>query len=60
MGACGAALASLMTQIFANFVIGFIWSPLKENNRIILKSLSPKFAFSEAKKLIAAVTKKIV
>ncbi len=58
MGACGAALASFMTQIFANLVIGFIWRPLRENNRIILKSLSPKFAFSEAKKLIATIIKK--
>lgn len=54
MGACGAALASLVTQIFANFILGFIWKPLKENNVLILKSLSPKFAFCEAKKLILA------
>lgn len=59
LGACGAAIASLMTQIFANFIFGFIWTPLRENNRIILKSLSPKFAFVEARKLVSGITKKV-
>lgn len=59
MGACGAALASLMTQIFANFVLGFIWRPLRENNRIILESLSPKFAFAEARKIVSVITKRV-
>lgn len=60
MGACGAALASLMTQIFTNFILGFIWKPLRDNNRIILKSLSPKFAIEEAKKLLSVITKKVI
>ena len=51
-GGCGAALASLLTQIFANFILGFIWKPLKENNRLILKSLDPRFAFGELKRLL--------
>jgi len=59
MGACGAALASLLTQIFANFILGFIMKPLRENNRIILRSLSPKFAISEAKRLLNALTQKV-
>ena len=58
MGACGAALASLMTQFFANFVFGFIWKPLRDNNGIILKSLSPKFAIDEAHKFILSIAKK--
>lgn len=41
-GACGAALASLLTQFFSNFVLGFLYSPLRENNRMLLKGLSPK------------------
>ena len=40
-GAMGAAVASLLTQIFTNVVIGFIIRPLKENNILLLKSLNP-------------------
>lgn len=57
-GACGAAFASLLTQIFANLILGFIWKPLRENNRMILKSLHPRFAFEEAKKLLGSLLKK--
>ncbi len=52
-GGCGAAFASLLTQIFMNFVLGFIWKPLKDNNRILIKSLSPKIAFGEIRKLLS-------
>lgn len=41
-GACGAACASLLTQIFTNFVLGFVVPELKENNRLLLKGLNPK------------------
>ena len=58
LGACGAALASLMTQVFSNLILGFIWKPLRENNRIIISSLRPKFAFAEAKNLLRVILKK--
>jgi O-antigen/teichoic acid export membrane protein len=57
-GACGAAFASLMTQIFTNLILGFIWKPLRDNNNLILNSLHPQFAFGEAKKLIFMVLRK--
>lgn len=38
----GAAIASVATQIFANFVIGFILKPFYKNNLIMIKSLNPK------------------
>lgn len=57
-GACGAAFASLLTQIFANFILGFIWKPLRENNQLIIKSLKPTFAVQEAKKLVSAIINK--
>lgn len=44
MGACGAALASALTQFFTNFVIGFILKPIRPNNRLILKGLDPRMA----------------
>lgn len=40
-GACGAAAASLVTQIFTNFVLGFLIRPLRENNRLLIKGLNP-------------------
>ena len=58
LGACGAALASLMTQVFSNLILGFIWKPLRENNKLIINSLRPNFAFGEAKKLLHTVLKK--
>jgi len=40
-GACGAAAASLLTQSFANFWLGFLYPPLRENNRLLLKGFDP-------------------
>lgn len=40
-GACGAAAASLATQIFTNFVLGFIVKPIQPNSRLLLKGLTP-------------------
>ena len=48
-GAVGAAIASLLTQIFANFILGFIIKPLRENNRLMLKGLNPRYIFKEMK-----------
>lgn len=55
-GAVGAAIASLITQFFANFLLGFIIKPLRVNNRLMLKGLNPKFVFHEIK----VMTKEIV
>lgn len=41
-GACGAAVASLCTQIFTNFVLGFLMKELRVNNRLLLKGLDPR------------------
>lgn len=43
LGIIGAAIASLVTQFFTNFLIGFIIKPIRENNKLILQSLKPKF-----------------
>lgn len=42
-GANGAALASLLTQIFTNIIMGFIIQPLRYNNVLLLKSINPKY-----------------
>ena len=41
-GAMGAAAASLVTQIFANFVMGWILKPIRENNILLIRLLQPK------------------
>ncbi len=41
-GGVGAAVASLITQFFTNVIIGFIFKPIRENNRLMLKSLHPR------------------
>lgn len=41
-GACGAALASVLTQFFTNFIIGFLMKPIRPSNRILLKGLNPR------------------
>lgn len=41
-GAVGAALASLITQLFTNVIIGFIFKPIRRNNYLMVKSWNPK------------------
>lgn len=41
-GAIGCASASIITQIFTNFILAFIIKPIRKNNYIILQSLNPK------------------
>ena len=41
-GAAGAAFASLVTQVFANFVLGFLLEPIRYNNRLLLRGLDPR------------------
>ena len=40
-GACGAAAASVLTQIVTNFALGFWMKEIRGNNCLILKSLNP-------------------
>ena len=35
----GAAIASLITQIFTNIIIGFIIKPIRENNKLMIQAL---------------------
>ena len=50
-GACGAAVASLVTQVFTNLILGFIWKPLRENNRLLMRGLDPRLLLDMAKML---------
>lgn len=42
-GAIGAAMASVITQLFTNVIVGFIIKPIRDNNRMMVKGLNPKF-----------------
>ena len=57
-GACGAALASLITQCFANFILGFIMKPIRQNNRLLLKGMNPRFFIKEMKSIVRLLLKK--
>lgn len=57
-GACGAALASLVTQFFTNFILGFIFPPLRENNMLLLQGINPKFLAREYKYILANLRKR--
>ena len=50
-GLIGASVASVVTQFFMNFVMGFLIKPLRQNNFLMLKGLDPRFAFRQIKKL---------
>lgn len=51
-GVQGAAIASLVTQIFTNFIIGFIMPQIRDFNKVMLKGLNPRFVYAETKKLL--------
>jgi O-antigen/teichoic acid export membrane protein len=50
-GVNGAALASVITQFFTNYVISFVLKPLRPNNRLIIMSLHPKWILGMIKYL---------
>lgn len=55
MGIMGAALASLVTQIFTNVIIGFIIRPIRYSNTLMLRALNPKEMINAVRLLIKRV-----
>lgn len=53
MGINGAALASLVTQFFTNVIVGFILSPIRENNALMIKGLNPKYCVEICKSMLS-------
>lgn len=41
-GACGAAVASVLVQLFTNVIMGYILPPVRKNNELLLKGLDPR------------------
>ena len=46
IGINGAAIATLITQIFTNVVTGYLIKPIRRNNALILKALNPRVLLS--------------
>lgn len=51
-GVDGAALASVITQMFTNFIVGLFIKPIRYNNWLILKSLHPRYLTDVAKSVL--------
>lgn len=49
LGGIGAAIVSVCTQFFTNFLVGFIVKPIRRNNILFLQSLDPKYLVSMVK-----------
>ena len=60
MGIMGAALASLITQIFTNVIIGFIIKPIRYNNTLMFRALNPVYLKGIAKMLLLKLKHKHV
>jgi O-antigen/teichoic acid export membrane protein len=59
-GAVGAAVASLCTQFFTNVVIGFLFEPIKSNNRLMIKGLNPKVAIGIIHNILNRIKVKVI
>ena len=54
-GVVGAAIASLLTQFFMNFILGFIMKPIRKNNELMIRGMNPKFAIEQVKFILSKV-----
>lgn len=52
IGIMGAALASLITQVFTNVIIGFIIKAIRHSNTLMLRSLNPNEIIMMLKRVI--------
>ncbi len=50
-GACGAAVASVLTQIFTNVVMGFLLPSVRANNRLLMRGIHPNMIKDGIKEL---------
>ncbi len=51
-GIVGASVASVATQVFTNFVLGFIMPPIRRSNTLMLRGINPKFVISKLKAML--------
>lgn len=41
-GACGAAVATILTQLFTNVLTGYILKPVRKNNLLLIEGVNPR------------------
>lgn len=51
-GAVGASVASVITQLFTNVIIGYIFKPIRRNNYLMMKGLNPKVLIEPVRKIL--------
>ncbi len=52
LGIYGAAIASLITQVFANVIVGYIIKPIIPNNKLMIEGFNPKYVVEVKKYLL--------
>ena len=60
LGACGAALATIITQVFANVIMGYILKDIRTNNRLMLKALDIRVLISTGIKCLNGIRRRDV
>ena len=50
-GVFGAAIATVITQFVTNFIVGFIFKPIRDCNKLMIRGFNPLFAYNEIKKI---------
>jgi len=58
IGARGAALASLITQVFMNFIWGFIFKPIRKNNILMMRGISPGYFAKQLGAIVREIRKR--
>lgn len=53
-GACGAAAASVLTQIFTNVIMGLVLRPIRRNSALQIRGLDPRLLVEMARMLLPA------
>lgn len=51
-GACGAALASVGTQLFTNVIMGYLLKPIRKNSELLIKGFNPKLVLEMIPQLL--------
>lgn len=59
LGIIGAAVASLITQIFTNVIVGYIIKPIRDNNILMIKACNPHIFKNNLFKVIPVIIHKI-
>lgn len=54
-GVQGAAVATVITQLCTNFVIGFVLKPIRRAHLLMIRSVNPKFIFDTLKNIKSSI-----